>query len=101
SGSGATVAYPSWLPNNVQTTIDGERVIHSWFGNPGYNEFNGLWLNATVSLPSNYTGDCQTGTGGTGWWQLLYAGTAAPNDYIDVDFTLVGSPVHLMPPQLG
>ncbi len=101
SGSGATVAYPSWLPANVQTMIDGKQVVHSWFGSPGYNEFNGLWLNATATLSSNYTGDCEMGASGTGWWQLLYAGTATPNDYIGVEFSLVGSPVHLVPPQLG
>ncbi len=99
AGSGATVTYPAWVPT---TTIDGETVVHARFSSPGYNAFDGLWLDATVSLPSTYTGNCLTGAGGTGWFQMVYASAnGTPNDWVNASFTLVGSPIHLVPPSLG
>ena len=99
SASGATVSYPSWVPT---TTIDGDTVVHARFSSLNYNAFDGLWLDATVSLPATYTGNCQTGAGGTGWFQLVYASAnGTPGDWVGVSFTLVGSPLHLVPPILG
>jgi hypothetical protein len=72
--------------------------VHARFGAAGYNEFNGLWVDATMSLPPSYTGNCQTGAGGTGWWQIMYTGAGSPHDVVTILVTLVGSPVHLVPP---
>ena len=66
-----------------------------------YRPFNGLWLTATIQLPSNYTGTC---VGNSGWFQLAYMVSNSglqPNDKVGVGFSLVGSPVHLVPPTLG
>ena len=99
AGSGATITYPSWVPTS---TIDGDTVVHAHFNNPFYNAFNGTWLDATVSLPATYTGNCLLGNGGTGWFQLAYASAnGTPNDWVNASFTLVGSPLHLVAPSLG
>ncbi|HKV83771.1 MAG TPA: pilus assembly protein TadG-related protein [Ktedonobacterales bacterium] len=66
-----------------------------------YRPFNGLWLTATIQLPSNYTGTC---VGNSGWFQLAYMvsnSNLQPNDKVGVGFALVGSPVHLTPLTLG
>ena len=66
-----------------------------------YRPFNGLWLTATIQLPSNYTGSC---VGNSGWFQLAYMvsnNNLQPNDKVGVAFNLVGSPVHLTPLTLG
>ncbi|HLJ82078.1 MAG TPA: Tad domain-containing protein, partial [Ktedonobacterales bacterium] len=102
SGSGATVTYTaSWIattPGYLQTH-DGDQVVHAGFGS--YNALNGQWLEATLTLPSSYTGNCLAGAGGTGWWQLIYAtdNSAQPFDWLNVQFSIVGSPIHLVPPQ--
>jgi hypothetical protein len=96
-------SYPSWMPAGTVVTMDGDSAVTTWFGSSSYNEFNGLWLNVTLRLPPNYVGNCSTGASSTGWWQLAYItnGSVTPGDYVNVQFTLVGSPVHLVPPQLG
>lgn len=66
-----------------------------------YCPFNGLWLTATFQVPSNYTGMC---VGNSGWLQLAYMVSNSglqPNDKVGVGFSLVGSPVHLVPATLG
>jgi hypothetical protein len=57
-----------------------------------------LWVDVTLKLPATYTGNCLTGAGGTGWWQIIYANanSASPSDVVGISFTLVGSPVHLV-----
>lgn len=97
--SGGTVTYTS--PTLTTTAVDGIQMVHARFSSPrSYVAFNGLWLNATLTLPSTYVGDCLTT--GTGWWQIAYASSNSdPHDKIGVTFSLVGSPVHLVPPSLG
>jgi putative Flp pilus-assembly TadE/G-like protein len=98
SGSGATVTYPGFVPAG---TVDGVAVVQTHFTMPRpYNELNGRWLDVTATLPPSYTGNCQTGAGGTGWWQLIYASATggSPGDWLNVSFSLVGSPVHLVLP---
>ena len=86
------------------TTVDGDpAAIGSQFlssyasGNSPYRPFNGLWLTATIQLPSNYVGTC---VGNSGWFQMAYISDNGiqPHDKVGVAFTLVGSPVHLVPP---
>lgn len=86
------------------TTVDGDSsAVGSQFlstyasGNSPYRPFNGLWLTATIQLPSNYTGTC---VGNSGWFQMAYISDNGiqPHDKVGVSFTLVGSPVHLVPP---
>jgi hypothetical protein len=83
-------------------SLDGDNLVHTWFApGPGgaYNEFNGLWLNVTAQMPANYTGSCLTGAGGTGWWQFAYViNGATAHDWVNIQFSLVGSPVHLVLP---
>jgi hypothetical protein len=89
-GSGATVVYPPFV---TTSTADGLTVV------PG-KPFNGEWLQAIATLPSSYTGNCKSGPGGTGWWQMAYttASGTSPQDGMTAAFSLVGSPVHLVPP---
>ncbi len=95
-GSG-NVTYPFLSPSYL-TTIDGDSVVQAENGNQGYNAFNGLWLTARITLPPGYTGNCQSGASGTGWWQLIYAGNGfVAHDQLAVSFSLTGSPVHLVP----
>jgi hypothetical protein len=57
-------------------------------------------LSATAQaeyLPPGYTGNCQAGTSGTGWWQMIYASAnGTPGDQVGVKFSLTGSPIHLL-----
>jgi|GEM_PF-1641102 len=102
-GAGSTtVSYPSYLPTY---TYDGEKVFQAHYAN-GYRPLNGLWVDITLTLGPNYEGDCVTTSGKSGysgWWQLIYLTTDAsgsgsqPTDKLAVSFTLVGSPVHLVP----
>jgi Flp pilus assembly protein TadG len=89
------------------TTVDGDAAaIGSQFlrsysgGNAPYRPFNSLWLTATIQLPASYTGTC---VGNSGWFQMAYISDNGiqPHDKVGVAFTLVGSPVHLVPPLLG
>ena len=97
AGKGSAGVTYNFVPAANQTTADGETVVHTRFTSPtNFNAFNGLWLDATISLPPSYVGDCLAN--GTGWWQMIYIGTN-PHDKIAVTFSLVGSPVHLV--QLG
>jgi hypothetical protein len=94
-GSGS-VSYPS-LASTYISTIDGDTVVQAHFLSPGYTAFNGIWLTAVVTLPSSYTGNCQAGSGGTGWWQMIYASAnGTPGDQVGVKFSLTGSPIHLL-----
>lgn len=94
-GSTASVLYEPWAPLSTQ---DGDSVVHTHFSSPSYSSYNGLWLDVTLKLPATYTGNCLTGAGGTGWWQMIYANAngANPGDWVGISFTLVGSPVHLV-----
>jgi Flp pilus assembly protein TadG len=96
AGSGATVTYPSWV---TTTRIDGDAVVQAHFNSPNYNQLNGLWVTTTLHIPSAYTGNCNPGPGGTGWWQLVYASGngGQPTDWVGVSLSLVGSPIHLVP----
>jgi putative Flp pilus-assembly TadE/G-like protein len=97
AGKGSAGVTYNFVPAANQTTADGETVVHTRFTSPtNFNAFNGLWLDATISLPPSYVGDCLAN--GTGWWQMIYIGNN-PHDKIAVTFSLVGSPVHLV--QLG
>ncbi|HST89330.1 MAG TPA: hypothetical protein VLJ14_13220, partial [Ktedonobacterales bacterium] len=104
AGKGSAGVTYNFVPAANQVTADGETVVHTRFASttsgtgttPAYNAFNGLWLDATISLPPSYVGNCLAN--GTGWWQLIYIGND-PHDKIAVTFSLVGSPVHLV--QLG
>ena len=89
------------------TTVDGvAAAVGSQFmssyagGNGPYRPFNGLWLTATIQLPATYTGTC---VGNSGWFQMAYISDNGiqPHDKVGVSFTLVGSPVHLVPPLIG
>ena len=94
-GSGGTVTYPAYAQaQNLIVTRDGKSVVQTMLG--GYRPYNGLFLDATLQLPSNYTGDCIT----TGWWQMIYASDngTQPTDQLHISFTLVGSPSHLVVP---
>lgn len=105
--AGVTIT-PNYSPTPPGiTTVDGDpAAIGSQFtsayagGNSPYRPFNGLWLTATIQLPSSYTGTC---VGNSGWFQLAYItdNGIQPHDKAGVSFTLVGSPVHLVPPFLG
>jgi len=96
-GGTADVTYPG-LPNTYMSTIDGDTVVHARFTSPGnYNAFNGVWLTASVTLPASYTGNCQAGSTGTGWWQMIYASAnGTPTDLVAMKLSLTGSPVHLL-----
>jgi hypothetical protein len=95
-GGSANVTYPGLAAGYV-TTIDGDSVVHARFNAAGYNAFNGIWLTAAVTLPANYTGDCNGGTSSTGWWQMIYAGIGGqPSDVVGMKLSLTGSPVHLL-----
>jgi Flp pilus assembly protein TadG len=100
-GSAATVSYPGFL---TTSTIDGAQVVQTHFTSPNaFNPLNGRWLDVSVTLPPSYTGNCLTSASGTGWWQLIYATDATngqPGDWLNVSFSLVGSPVHLVTPAL-
>jgi len=100
-GSGATVSYPGFLTTSA---IDGVQVVQTHFTSPNaFNPLNGRWLDVTATLPPSYTGNCLTSASGTGWWQMIYATDATngqPGDWLNVSFSLVGSPVHLVTPAL-
>jgi hypothetical protein len=94
-GSGS-VSYPGLAASYI-STIDGDTVVHAHFSSPSYTAFNGIWLTAAVTLPPSYTGNCQAGPSGTGWWQMVYASAnGTPGDQVGVSFSLTGSPVHLL-----
>jgi hypothetical protein len=84
-GSGVTVAYPT----GVRTGMDDTGNTAIWASNNGDKLYNGLWINVQVDLPSAYPG---------GWWQVYYSTAGGtPHDKLAVQFSLVGSPVHLVP----
>jgi hypothetical protein len=84
-GSGVTVTYPTGIRTGTDST--GNTAILT--SNNGDEVYNGLWINVQVSLPSTYPG---------GWWQLYYSTSGGPpHDRFAVQFSLVGSPVHLVP----
>ena len=95
----SNITYPYFQGQTV--TKDGIPAIPVNTG--GGTPLNGLWINVTVQLPSNYVGDCATSTGGlsgkSGWWQLAYMSDTGglPHDKLAVKFTLVGSPEHIVP----
>jgi len=102
AGSTTTVTYPSYLSTQ---TYDGDTVFQAHYSN-GYRPLNGLWVDIALTLSPSYQGDCVTASGTSGnpgWWQLVYLTTDAPGsgsqptDKLAVSFTLVGSPVHLVP----
>jgi hypothetical protein len=97
AGAGsASVSYPGLAATYI-STIDGDTVVHAHFSSPQYTAFNGIWLTAAVTLPSSYTGNCQSGPTGTGWWQMIYASAnGTPGDQVGVKFSLTGSPIHLL-----
>ena len=85
---------------------DGDTVVHAHYSSNGVTPFNGLWLNFTLHLKSTYSGSCPSSgiSGGTysGWFQLVYmSNNGNPGDKLAIQFNLVGSPVHLVPPVLG
>jgi hypothetical protein len=91
-----SVSYPGLAASYI-STIDGDTVVQAHFSSPSYTAFNGIWLTAAVTLPSSYTGNCQSGPGGTGWWQMIYASAnGTPGDQVGVKFSLTGSPIHLL-----
>lgn len=90
SGSGATVSYASWA---TTATINGYTAVQTKSGSS--RPYNGLWLDAVLTLPPSYTGTCATQN--SGWWQIMYASNdTQPTDKIAVEFSLVGSPTHLV-----
>jgi hypothetical protein len=93
AGSGITVNVPPGIRAG-----GGANSNAIFASNAGDTIYNGLWINTSVTLPSTYTGTC-SGASPTGWWTLQYTVTGTPNDTVSVDFSLVGSPVHLV--QLG
>jgi hypothetical protein len=101
-----TISPPSYVTSLSGPTYDGDKVVQA-HNNGGYTPFNGLWLNFTIKLASTYSGSCPSSgvSGGTypGWFQLVYMSDNGgnPGDKLAIQFTLVGSPVHLVPPSLG
>src|SRR5262249_31489932 len=97
---GGTVTYPAALQPSLPP---GNGVQSGPVAMGGSRPFNGLWLTAALTLPPTYQGDC-TGSGlsSDGWWQLMYASGNGfrPDDKLAMSFSLVGSPVHLVPPLL-
>lgn len=110
AGAGADVTIPPPNYSNISVSsgaaFDGDNnVVHAHYSN-GYTPFNGLWLSFAIQLAPTYAGSCpSTGiSGGTypGWFQLAYmSSNGNPGDKLAIQFTLVGSPVHLVPPSLG
>jgi Putative Flp pilus-assembly TadE/G-like len=96
AGGGTTdVTYPGL----TSVMLDGDSVVQARFGQSqgNYNAFNGVWLTAEVTLPSDYTGDCTGGPNSTGWWQMIYASSnGTPTDVVGMKLSLTGSPVHLL-----
>lgn len=97
----ATVSYPSGV---TTSTLDGDKVVQTVYGSTGYKPYRGQWLNVTLSMAPTFQGDCfSTGakSGRTGWFQLAVispSATATSADTLAAEFTLVGSPVHLVVP---
>ena len=97
----ATVTYPSYV---TTTTLDGDVVFQSFdTAHANYRPYHGLWVNIQLQMSSKYAGDCRsTGihSGRSGWWQLVAISPtgAVPNSILTYKFTVVGSPVHLVPP---
>lgn len=105
SGSDVTISPPSYVTALSGATYDGDTVVQSHFSG-GYRPFNGLWLDFTIRLASTYQGNCPASgvSGGSysGWFQMVYmSNNGNPTDKLAIQFTLVGSPVHLVPPTLG
>ena len=90
----------TYAPTPSMSTQDGDTAaVGSSFTSTyaPYRPLNGLWITATIQLPSDYTGTC---VGNSGWFQLAYMVSSSglqPNDKVGVGFSLVGSPVHLVP----
>lgn len=101
AGSGSTVAlqYPSYVTTLSGAGYDGDTVVQGHYSSNGYRPFNGLWLDVTIKLSASYAGDCSGATGSaSGWFQFVYmSSNGNPGDKLAVQFTLVGSPVHLVP----
>jgi hypothetical protein len=89
---------PAYIPT---ASIDGNGISVASRGASGtYTVFNGRWLSFQLHMPANYSVDCTISGTGSGWWQVMYASGQGvqPDDKIGVQFNLVGSPVHLVPP---
>jgi len=102
SNPNVTIIYDNTTSTSVK---DGITVVQA-HTSTGYRPFNGVWLNITIKLSSSYQGDCfstGTKTGNSGWFQIVYIGNTTsdmPNNKLGIEFNTVGSPVHLVPPQL-
>lgn len=92
AGSGVTVNVPPGIRAGAGAYANA--ILAS---NNGDTFYNGLWINTTIQLPATYTGTC-SGASPAGWWTLQYSVTGQPNDTVSVNFSLVGSPVHLVQP---
>lgn len=102
SGTNVTITYPSNV-TSLSGGYDGDTVVQGHRGSDGYRPFNGLWLDVTIQLGAAYQGDCTGATpSSSGWFQFVYmSNNGNPGDKLGVRFTLVGSPVHLVPVSLG
>lgn len=107
-GADVTIPPPSYAGVEVDSgaTYDGDTVVHAHYSSNGVTPFNGLWLSFDIQLASTYSGSCPTSgvSGGSysGWFQLVYmSNNGNPGDKLAIQFNLVGSPVHLVPPTLG
>ena len=103
SSSNVNISYPSNVTSLSGGAYDGDTVVQGHRGSDGYRPFNGLWLNVTIQLGAAYQGDCTGATPSSpGWFQFVYMSTNGnPGDKLGVKFTLVGSPVHLVPVSIG
>jgi hypothetical protein len=101
-GSTASVLpMPAYIPTAPPPQIDGNAVsVHTRGASGTYTLFNGRWLSFLLHMPADYRVDCTISGTGSGWWQLMYASDQGvrPDDKVGVEFNLVGSPVHLVPP---
>ena len=89
------------MPNGATAQCDWEAtneagtVVRSGSGNcriqtsDGNSLFNGLWVRATIDIPSNYTcSDC--------WWKMEIE-NSQPHDRTTWKARIIGNPVHLTP----
>lgn len=103
SSSTVTIKYPSYT---TPVSLDGDTVVQTSTGSGGYRPFHGVWLDVVLQLGSSYQGDCfSTGakSGKSGWFQVVYISdtdSLGPQDTLGMEFNLIGSPVHLVPPVL-
>jgi hypothetical protein len=103
TGANATIIYPPDV-TPFKTTLDGDTVFQAFdTAHSNYRPYHGLWINIQLVMSSKYKGDCKsTGahSGKSGWFQLVAISPtgAVPNTIVTYKFTVVGSPVHLVPP---